>query len=127
MHRRGVAVITFGVIAVRILAGVEQQPDDVHVALLRRQSDRAMPLFSERGGEKPFGIGSSSQSRGSGERCDSSAAPYERLSSVLVAECQSSHQRRSPRAAPARLHVRTGIEKRLDEGNLHTGVGRMTT
>lgn len=53
MQRGRMSVVSFRVVAIRILAGVEEQADDIHVTMLRRQRERAMAGFSVGGWQQP--------------------------------------------------------------------------
>ena len=56
MQRRRVRMVAFEVVAVGILAGVEQQANDLRVSVLRGQGERAVARFGVRGREQTGGV-----------------------------------------------------------------------
>ena len=56
VQRRRVRMVAFGIVAVGILAGVEQQANDLGMSVLRSQGERAMARFGVRGREQTGGI-----------------------------------------------------------------------
>ena len=82
MERRGVTVIAVGIVPVRILARVEEQPDDLGVAHLRRERDRPMAIQRIRLRKKTGRIGKTSQSGSSCHRRNPRAAANQRFGGV---------------------------------------------
>ncbi|MDB5691995.1 MAG: leucyl aminopeptidase family protein [Alphaproteobacteria bacterium] len=68
MQRRRMGVDTFRVVAARILSRVEQEPDDVAMAVLRGISERQVTLGRARAGQPLARLRRHAQGRGDGQR-----------------------------------------------------------
>ena len=74
MQWRRMRVRSLGVESIRIFTRIKQQPDDVDMAMLRRQRKGAMAVIAVGGGKQTFGVIESSKPRRRGKRRDSRAA-----------------------------------------------------
>ena len=124
MQRRRVRVVALRVVPVGILSGVEQHADDVHVTVLRGQSERPMAVLAGRTGEQLTRLVETAQSGGRGDVVYARAAADERLGRVAETKRQRRHQGRRPRAGAFRFERGAEIDEHVDERRLHACLRR---
>src|SRR3984893_4807384 len=103
MQWRRVGMISVRVVPVWIFAGIEEQPNDIHMPVLRRQRERAMPAFRIGRREQSACLGGPPQTGRRDYVIDSRAASDERFGSAQISECESRHQRRPPLSRATRF------------------------
>src|SRR5204863_1531522 len=97
----------FGVVAIRILAGIEQQPGDLEMSELTGQHE--CPMTIERACARQLlpRFLDQPEARCGGHIVDARATPRQRLRRWKVAEGERRHQRRRPLALASTVCRRT--------------------
>jgi len=124
VQRSTVRMVAFGVVAIRILAGVEQKANGLRLSVLRSQGERAMAGFGVRKGKQTRDIVHEAQS-GGGRQLDPRSAFRQGLGGVDHPERQGSEQRRSPFSRAASFDRGAEIQQQLDKRRLESCLGRM--